>query len=137
MVTVEYAGTQYRILGNPLTGDLVLTDNGLPNGNPFPTAAQITINAGNFGSDPYTLTYQGATYIINTGDLTPSGVAMISPQIISILDLISIPELVSILEHYNELTSTLTTTDTSTVSGGITLFIKEFHYQSGIACEGC
>lgn len=38
---------------------------------------------------------------------------------------------------YNNLSSTLTGIDTTTVSGGVSAFNKVFSYQSGIACVDC
>jgi hypothetical protein len=137
LVKVVYGVTEYFLVHpHHLQGVLALID---ASGNPLPATAEITIDAGTSVSDPYTLTYRGATYTINPSDTNQqTGVVMVSsPQTISIPELIYLPELIAILEHYDELAATLTTVDTTTVSGGITQFVKEFQYQSGIDCEGC
>jgi hypothetical protein len=41
------------------------------------------------------------------------------------------------LEYYDELAATITHSETTTMSGGISIFNKAFSYQSGIACANC
>ena len=41
------------------------------------------------------------------------------------------------LSEYDELSATLSHIDTTIVTGGISIFVKEFNYQSSIACIDC
>ena len=41
------------------------------------------------------------------------------------------------IDGWDELASTFTTTDTATVSGGISNFVKAFNYKSGVKCSNC
>ena len=41
------------------------------------------------------------------------------------------------LEAFDELAASLTTVDTATVAGGISNFIKDFRYVSGVSCKDC
>ena len=41
------------------------------------------------------------------------------------------------LSHFDELAATLTHFDTTTITGGISIFVKEFNYESGITCPSC
>ena len=72
---------------------------------------------------PYIITFEGAEYRIGPGYDPLNPPFMIWPAIH--------------LENYDELAARLTTVDTATVSGGISNFVKNFKYQSGINCEGC
>ncbi|MDR2855633.1 MAG: hypothetical protein LBV40_05710 [Methanomicrobiales archaeon] len=124
-VIVWYDNVDYSASLATLDGDIVLWENGIVGGKLLPPEVQITVNGGD-GSGPFTLTYQGATYTINPWD-AQEATAIVMTR----------PHIIVHLENYDELAATLTTIDTTTVSGGITQFTKEFHYQSGIDCEGC
>ena len=93
-------------------------------GLPAEVTEQLTIDGGDGGRNtPYTVTYKGASYSISPW-LGIAGVNMTQPAGYN-------------LEHYNELAARLTAIDTASAAGGISSFVKEFHYQSGIGCEGC
>ncbi|MDR2856044.1 MAG: hypothetical protein LBV40_07855, partial [Methanomicrobiales archaeon] len=116
LVSLWHQGVRYWTNAPSLTGNLMLTDDGSPNGRPLPSAAQITVNAGSSNQDPYTFTYQGAAYTINPHDSNQAtGVVMTKPHF-----------------EYDKLASSLTAIDSARVSGKITQLVKEFHYQSGI-----
>ena len=125
VIEVLYNTVWYRVATSsspgPITHLLMDSNTGLSH---LPSEADITIDGGGGNPDPYTITFQGATYIIDPQEINPALIStMISPGY-------------KYHDQYTEL-ARLNSIDTATIAGGISTFVKSFNYQSSIKCQNC
>ena len=122
-IWLEYNGVMLPLLSGPFTGPVDFTSYGFPSG----VQAQLSIDGNGGGTKPYIVTFEGVTYEFDPY-LSSAG----SPHVTLIPKPIGYH-----LKQYNELAARLTSIDMATVAGGISSFVKEFNYQSGINCANC
>ena len=124
-IYVMYNGDRYQAggAGIIITGPAVLSNT---TNIILPLPKEVfSIDGGDGGRNtPYTVTYMGAVYSIDPTDF-------------AIPYDLRVTLLYYTYPHYDELAARLSSVDTATIAGGISTFVKEFNYRSGVNCKNC